>query len=50
MRARACEQRATLTRTATTHFVGNGASLVVKTALHVTVNGRGIEKVVVNTA
>jgi hypothetical protein len=41
---------ATFTRTATTHFIGNGASLVVKTDLHVTVNGQGIEKVVVNTA
>jgi hypothetical protein len=41
---------ATFTLTATTHFIGNGPSLVVKTALHVTVNGKGIEKVVVNTA
>ena len=41
---------ATFTLTATTRFIGNGPSLVVKTALHVTVNGKGIEKVVVNTA
>jgi hypothetical protein len=41
---------ATFTLTATSHFIGNGSSLVVKTALHVTVNGQGIEKVVVNTA
>jgi hypothetical protein len=41
---------ATFTQTATTHFIGNGASLVVKTALHVIINGQGIIKVVVNTA
>ena len=36
---------ATFTQTATTHFIGNGPSLVVKTALHVTINGQGIVKV-----
>lgn len=41
---------ATFTLTAASHFIGNGASLVVQTALHVTINGEGIEKVVVNTA
>ena len=41
---------ATFTLTATTRFIGNGPTLGVKTALHVTVNGRGVEKVVVNTA
>lgn len=41
---------ATFTLTASSHFIGNGSSLVVKTNLHVTVNGQGIEKVVVNTA
>ena len=41
---------ATFTLTATTRFIGNGPTVVVKTALHVTINGQGIEKVVVNTA
>jgi hypothetical protein len=41
---------ATFTRSATTHFIGNGSSIVVKTDLHVTINGQGIVKVVVNTA
>ena len=41
---------ATFTLTASTRFIGNGPTLVVKTALHVTINGQGIEKVVVNTA
>jgi hypothetical protein len=41
---------ATFTRIATTHFIGNGRSLVVKLALHVVINGQGIGKVVVDTA
>ena len=41
---------ATFTLTASTRFIGNGPTVMVKTALHVTVNGKGIEKVVVNTA
>ena len=40
---------ATFTRTATTRFIGNGGTLVVKLALHVVINGQGIEKVVVNS-
>ena len=40
---------ATFTRTATTRFIGNGRTLVVKLALHVVINGQGIEKVVVNS-
>jgi hypothetical protein len=41
---------ATFTRTATTRFIGNGPTLVVKLALHVVVTGDGIQKVVVNSA
>ena len=40
---------ATFTRTATTRFIGNGPTLVVKLALHVVISGQGIEKVVVNS-
>ena len=39
----------TFTRTATTRFIGNGPTPVVKLALHVVINGQGIEKVVVNS-
>jgi hypothetical protein len=40
---------ATFTRTASTRFIGNGPTVVVKTALHVTINGKGIVKIVVDT-
>jgi hypothetical protein len=40
---------ATFTRTASTRFIGNGPTVVVKTALHVTINGTGVVKVVVDT-
>ena len=41
---------ATFTRTASTRFIGNGPTVVVKTALHVTINGKGmIWQVVVDT-
>jgi hypothetical protein len=39
----------TFTRTASTRFIGNGRTLVVKLTLHVVINGQGIEKVVVNS-
>jgi len=41
---------ATFTRAATTHFIGEGGSLIVKLVLHVVVEGNGIERVVVDAA
>jgi hypothetical protein len=41
---------ATETRYATTHLIGPGGSVVVKLALHVVLNGKGIVKVVVDAA
>ena len=41
---------ATFTRAATTHFVGQGGSLIVKLALHLIVDGKGIQRIVVDTA
>ena len=36
------------TRYVNTRFIGNGRTLVVKTALHVVINGQGVVKVVVD--
>jgi hypothetical protein len=36
------------TRYVNTRFIGNGKTLVVKTALHVVINGQGVVKVVVD--
>ena len=38
------------TRYVNTRFIGNGKTLVVKTALHVVINGEGLVKVVVDAA
>ena len=40
---------ATETLTATSHFIGNRSSVVVKLALHVVINRQGIVRVVVDT-
>jgi hypothetical protein len=41
---------ATFTRTATTHFIGQSGSLILKLALHLVVDGSGILRIVVDTA